>query len=576
MLRRIHAVVGFALPLAFVLTGCGSDSADDDGSGGSSMAGSGGTAGSAGTGGAGKGGSAGGGAAAGKGGGSGKGGGAGAGGSAGASAGAGAGGTAGEGNAGAGTSGAGAAAGEGGTSGAAAGMGGDAGAGGSDMSGDAYVSDVEIVVHDEVNTILVVTWTQVTAADEVFLEFTFEEGNVMRSRPKPGTAGEHRDVVLGVPGDTEVTVRIVSSLAGTEHPTTDYTGTTLAVPSGMPEPTVLEYDASIASPDRFMFGAVEDSDGGCNNQSCFYHTTFWVYIMDRQGRIVWYYADPASNATSSFQRIARDGEYIWIEKRPFSGGGTRGVLKMTLDWEYSEEIPVPSLSDCIDVTDDGSLLFDTNSNPHLLREMTADGTFRTIWDCTDHFAQGFTCYSNTVNWNELDDTVLMSFPFEKTVIEVDRQTGDVVGQYGAAPGSYAFSPATWEFEFQHFANITPQGTLLVSSHMPGYSETESPVAGQHAFMEFTIDRENETLEELWYYNEGDEWAMYKGMAIRLPNGNTLGNYGTGGVIREVTPDKESAFVVKFDVPSGNDFFNKMVGHNVLIDDLYALNGGGPE
>ena len=80
-----------------------------------------------------------------------------------------------------------------------------------------------------------------------------------------------------------------------------------------------------------MFGAVEDSDGGCTNQSCYYHTTFWLYIMDRQGRIVWYYADPASNATSSFQRIARDGEYIWIEKRPFGGGGTRSVLKMTLD-----------------------------------------------------------------------------------------------------------------------------------------------------------------------------------------------------------------------------------------------------
>lgn len=536
------------------------------------MAGSGGTSGGGGSAGSGKGGS--GGSMAGSGGTTGKGGGAGKGGSAGGgNGGAGTGGMAGDGNAGAGMSGAAGTAGDAGMGG----MAGNAGAGGGDTSGDSYVSDVEIAVHDEVNTILVVTWTQVTAAEEVFLEFTFEEGNVMRSRAKPGTAGEHRDVVLGVPGDTEVSVRIVSSQGGTEHRTRDYMGTTDAVPSGMPEPTVLEYDPTIASPDRFMFGAVEDSDGGCNNQSCYYHTTFWVYIMDRKGRIVWYYADPASNATSSFQRIARDGEYIWIEKRPFGGGGSRGVLKMTLDWEYSEEIAVPNLSDCIDVTDDGSLLFDTDANPHLLREMTRDGTFRTIWNCTDHFGSGaLNCYSNTVNWNPLDDTVLMSFPYINTVIEIDRQSGDVVGQYGDASGSYAFSPDTWEFEFQHFANITPQGTLLVSSHMPGYSDTEDPVAGQHAFMEFTIDRDTETLEALWHYNEGDEWAMYKGMAIRLPNGNTLGNYGTGGVIREITPDKESAFVVKFDVPNGNDFFNKMVGHNVLVDDLYALNGGGPQ
>ena len=29
-------------------------------------------------------------------------------------------------------------------------------------------------------------------------------------------------------------------------------------------------------------------------------------------------------------------------------------------------------------------------------------------------------------------------------------------------------------------------------------------------------------------------------------------------------------MVKFDVANGNDFYNKMVGHNVLVDDLYAL------
>jgi hypothetical protein len=466
--------------------------------------------------------------------------------------------------------------GTGGSSGGAGGVAGAAGAaGGAAISGDEFASDVSIAVHDDVNTILVVTWMQLMAADETWLEFSFEDGNVMKSRASAGTVGAHRDVVLGVPGSTDVTVRIVSSLGGVEHKTSDHQGTTDAVPGGMPVPEVSMYDAALASPDRWMFGAVEDSDGGCNNQSCFYHTTFWLYIMDRQGRIVWYYADPASNATSSFQRIARDGEYIWIEKRPFGGSGERGVLKMTLDHEYFEETPVANLSDCIDVTDDGSLLYDVTRS-YELREMSASGDVRTIWNCPEHFGTGFQCYSNTINWNPIDDTVLLSFPAERTVIEIDRQDGTVVGQYGAAPGSYAFSPASWGFGYQHFANISKDGTLMVSSHMPGYEDTDSPVAGQHAFMEFTIDRQNRTLVEKWIYNEGQEWAMYKGMAIRLANGNTLANYGTGGVIREITPDKQTVFYVKFDAEGGNDFFNKMVGHNELIDDLYALNGGGPQ
>ncbi len=440
---------------------------------------------------------------------------------------------------------------------------------------DTFAGDINVEVHEEVNTILVVTWTQLMAADNVWLEFSYEGGEVMTSRPSAGELGEHRDVVLGVPGETAVTIRIVSEVGGVEYKSSEFEGVTEAVPSGMPEPEVLSYDPELAGPERWMFGAVEDSDGGCTSLACYYHTTFWVYIMNRQGQVVWYYADPASNATSSFQRVARDGEYIWIEKRPFSGGGSRGVLKMTLDWEYYEEVSVPGLSDCIDVTDDGSLLYDV-VQAWELREMTRDGQVRTIWNCPDHFQGGFQCYSNTINWNELDDTVLLSFPEENTVIEIDRQTGDVVGQYGDANGSYAFSPDTWEFEFQHFANITPDGTLLVSSHMPGFSDTEDPVAGQHAFMEFEIDRENETLIEHWIYNEGPEWAIYKGMAMRTPSGNTLANYGTGGVIREITPDKQTAFHVKFDTPGGTDMANKMVGHNVLIDDLYALNGGGPE
>lgn len=444
--------------------------------------------------------------------------------------------------------------------------------GGTAPSSDGFVSGVVISVNEQVNTILEVNWTQAVASDETWLEFSFEADNVMRSRPVPGSTGEHRDVVLGVPGDTEITIRIVNSVGGTEYRSSDYRATTGSVPSGMPRPEVLSYDPVLSSPDRWMLGAVEDSDGGCASLACYYHTTFWLYIMDRQGRIVWYYADVASNATSSFQRIARDGEYIWIEKRPFGTGGSRSVLKLTLDHEYAEEIPVDGLSDCIDLTDDGSLLYDTFPDYNLM-EMTANRQVRQIWSCREHFGNGFSCYSNTVNYNSLDDTILLSFPEERTVIEIDRQTGAVVGQYGDAPGSYAFSPPSWEFEYQHFANITPQGTLLVSSHMPGFEDTHDPVAGEHAFMEFEIDRENETLIEHWIYNEGPEWAMFKGMAIRLPNGNTLANYGTGGVIREITPDKQTSFWVKFDAPDGNDFFNKMVGNNVLIDDLYALNGG---
>jgi hypothetical protein len=441
-------------------------------------------------------------------------------------------------------------------------------------SGDDFVSDVAVVVHDRVNTILVVTWNQRVAAESTWLEFGFEDGIVMKSRPRAGALGAHRDVVLGVPGETDVSLRVVSKQSGNDFSSRDYQGRTEAVPSGpngMPVPTILSYDAALASPDRWLLGSVENSQGGCGPE-CYNRWTYWTYIMDRKGRIVWYYADPASNATSSFQRRARDGEYLWIEKRPYGRPGPREVLKTTLDDEYSETIAVANLADSIDVTPDGSLLYDANNT---LRELSRAGMVRDIWSCRTQFGNNFECYTNTINFVPATNSVWMSYPEENTIVEVNRATGQLVASYGEAPGSYTFSPDTWQFEFQHFPNISEAGTLLVSSHMPGYADTYTPVAGQHAFLEFEIDRQNRRLVEKWSYNAGQEWAMYKGMAIRLPNGNTLANYGSGGVIREITPDKRTAFWVKFDAPTGDDFYNKMVGHNELIDDLYALNGGGP-
>jgi len=491
-------------------------------------------------------------------------------GTAGTGAPAGAGGRGGQGgSAGAGGRGGAGAAGRGGQGGAAgsgtAGATGSAGAG----AGDAYVSGVNVAVHPNTTTILVVTWTQAMAAETTRLEFSFAGSTVMSSRALPGATGAHRDVVLGVPPSTAVTVRIVSRQGGVDYKTRDYTGTTGVIPSGMPLPTILAYDAAGASPDRWMFGSVENSSGGCTNRNCYFDGLFWVYIMDRQGRIVWYYSDASSNAATGFQRIARDGEYIWIER---GRTGTRGVTKMTLDRQYFQKIDSIPIGDAIDVTTDGSLLYENNGDLH---ERTKAGTDRTIWSCHTAFGASYNCYSNTVNWNPTDDTVLLSFPEPNTVAQINRATGALVATYGDRAGSYTFSPATWSLEWQHFPNISAAGTLMVSSHLPMFPEGSAAGPMQHAFIEFEIDRTNKRLTEKWSYSAGTEWPLSRGMAIKLPNGNVLANYGTGGAIREITPDKRTVFHVKFDVPTGSDYANKMVGHNVLIDDLYKLNGGGP-
>lgn len=454
--------------------------------------------------------------------------------------------------------------------------GGGSGNGASPTPSDEYSSNIDVNVHDDVNTILVVTWEQLRAADGTWLEFSFEGSEIMRSPSLPGTLGAHREVVLGVPGETTVSISIVSQVGDALYSTTPVEGTTDAVPSSMPVPTVMDYDPERASPERFLLGAVEDSANNvANNLDSYLQYQAWLYIIDRQGRIVWYYADPSRNAASGFPRRARDGKYLMVEQ---SRVGSQGrLLKMSLDREYFEAMDLP-IADAFDVTDDGSILYDRGYSGEL-RELTADGDDRTVWHCGTELDLRPNCYTNTINYNPFEDSVFMSFPDAGAVVEIDRASGEMIGYYGNQPGSWDFAPPLenppdeWRFGFQHFPNITPTGTLMVSSHMPGYEDFEqTPTPNQHAFIEFEIDRENQLLTELWRYTEGPEWPRARGMAIRLENGNTLANYGTGGVIREITPDKDTVFYVKFDIPSGNDAYNKLVGHNFFVADLYELNG----
>ena len=172
------------------------------------------------------------------------------------------------------------------------------------------------------------TWTQATAAETVVARVHVRHGQrddvARRSR---AATGAHRDVVLGRAG-VDRPSRSASSArqASVDYKTRDYMGTTGALPRRPAGAAGARLTTPrCASPDRWLFGSVEDSEGGCTNGNCYYGSTFWLYIMDRQGRIVWYYADAASNAaSSSFQRIARDGEYIWIEKR-LGTGSAAGV-----------------------------------------------------------------------------------------------------------------------------------------------------------------------------------------------------------------------------------------------------------
>ncbi len=492
----------------------------------------------------------------------------------------------------------------------------------SDLKVDILEREIELegqTVTKTVKTVLMVSWDQAAASDSVKLRFTFENDEWLESPPEPGAKGAHEIPVFGVPELTEVTIQVVRETDG-EETVCETLGTTGEVPQSIPRPTVREYDSSLASANRWMLGTV----GKTPEILSMYEGIFTVYIIDRKGRIVWYYLDQAWSPVTAYPRIARDGKSLYFDRSNYLGSGAENrpsIARTTLDFRQFEQIDAPSMTDSMDITDDGSFVY--NSEEWLI-ELKPDKTERKVWNCPEwakaagfdlesgienlkqkgkgdlvkkllalgkekleKVIYGHLCYANSVVWNPLEDAVLLSFPYTNTVVEISRRTGEIVGQWGDAAGSWQFKPSSVGFEFEHGANITPEGTLLVSTRATGI---EDPLVHKppHYFIELALDRDNQIAKEIWRFGEGlTDWPAVKGEAFPVQGGNRLVNYGSAGIIREITKDLKIAWDVKWDTEFvlppeleeiysdeySEDDVNNMVGHDILLDDLYALNGG---
>lgn len=82
--------------------------------------------------------------------------------------------------------------------------------------------------------------------------------------------------------------------------------------------------------------------------------------------------------------------------------------------------------------------------------------------------------------------------------------------------------------------------------------------------EYELDDDAQTLRQTWSFGEEQGiLQQYAGEAHRLPNGNTLHNFGTSPRVQENTPDGELAWDVDF---GGT----RLIGRTVFLEDLYQL------
>ncbi len=423
---------------------------------------------------------------------------------------------------------------------------------------EAMVADVGWSVHPQIGSLILVTWEQL-APTTAHVEFSVDEGEWLRSPAQMLEEGPQSELLLGIPFGSPFTFRVVNDFGEGLLFADEESAETGPLPPGFPATVLTESVPDLCDPDgRYLIGSVNEDTGGWTGGN------YWKWILDRRGRVVWAHLTPNQHWTL-YMRVSHDGGDLLWDQQTFwpewdEGAGSR-VHRWKIDGTEVGDYPTPGLHHAFTELDDGTLVWGAADwETEQLVKRLPSGLITTIWDCDDFHDQvgsDEVCQSNSLFWNESTDTFLYSFYTTSTVVEVDHATGTSLRWWGHLPGAWDFDPVESTFFWQHGAVFTDAGTLLLST----YNEEMVP---EGVVREYELDPAEETLHQIWHFGEGEHiWMVTAGEAHRLPGGNTLHNLGSGGRLREITPEGQVVWGVYFDG-------ERLLGRTVFVDDLYAF------
>ncbi len=332
--------------------------------------------------------------------------------------------------------------------------------------------------------------------------------------------------------------------------------TTDNLPPELPELTVTRQEVVEMSPEPLLLGTLMGQ-------------TPALFIIDRQGRLRWHQLiddDAIVSDVHLVDGVIRSNRYdqeriadIAVVADTTLWGEAAGEVRT--EWGHHVFAPLPDgglawpALDIREWTDpDSGETLDVVGD----RILTTDGEVFSVWDVATpdidpDSGQGF--YDLGYDWTHanalqaLDDGgYLLSLGHLDEVYAISAD-GDVTASYHPSDVS---SGTPWHF--QHDANLTDAGTLLLVSH-----EAEATVAREYAIGP-------DGLTEVW--SASGPLAGFLGQARRTSGGSTLIGFGGKGLIREVTERGEVAWQLEAGLGS-------WFGNAVLIGDVLGTAGADP-
>jgi hypothetical protein len=427
---------------------------------------------------------------------------------------------------------------------------------------------------EDYESVLRVSWTQSGPAS-VRVAYQVDPGEWRSSPERALEGGDHEELILGVPYDADVTWRIVATTAEGETATPD-----VVTRTGLLDIDVRVPFVTISDPSGW------DAEMGYVLVSVSYDDTFFgehaATLIDRQGRVVWAHRSDDRMAMLH-PRVAWGGTSFLLDNSAF-WGGTPGnadkgsVVELKIDGTTVRRVDMPGLYHAFTDLPDGTLAYPRHWSTNWDAEPGADGevvvlvhpdgTETELFDC-GAWLQGRAdatarCGANTLSYDAERDRFLYSLFTVETVLELDGTTGQPMRWFGHLGGAWGFDPPESTFWYQHGPIFLPDGHLLVSTHRDE-SDTELVVR------EYALDEAREELVEVWSFGEGEgEVGRQMGESHRLAGGNTLHNFGTHALLREVTPEGRVVWDVRWE-PAEYGIGGSSIGRSAPVGaDLYRF------
>lgn len=391
------------------------------------------------------------------------------------------------------------------------------------------------------------------------------------------TGTEHEITVVQMRQLTDYHLRIVAvTESGQLVRSQDQVFSTGAIPDDIPDFTVSQSDSDV-EPGVTMFfpGGVPD-EAGC---------PYYVGV-DEAGELVWYHRLTGGECRSDVGDIKplENGNLLLTiaNENGFTEitiGGEIVQEFMAHDLEYPvfhhEAIKLPNGRYMTLSVDQTQVSVDWNPEPitvmgDVIVEINEQGQVTWEWSTLDHLdttrfpgelsrnsgdPYDWT-HSNTLDYVEETNSVLLSMRHQNWVINIDRDTGDILWRAGE-DGDFTLenegAGASW-FYGQHGAEMLDDDVLLLydnGNHRPGLQPEQWTSRG----VMYQLDLTDMTAQQIWSYVT-PYFTGFQGDANELSDGNVL--LCAGGVdgaenpalLIEVTPTQPAEVVWMLEVNFG--------------------------